>query len=479
MDKRDIASYIEEKRALFIDVNDRIWDTPETAFQEYRSMDILCEALQNEGFEVEKGIAGIDTAFRARFGSGKPVIGILGEFDALAGLSQMAGSAEKKELAAGGNGHGCGHNSLGAGSLAAAVAVKEYLQENRKTGTVIYFGCPGEEGGSGKVFMAREGVFDELDIALTWHPSNVNVVLPTQTLANYQISYKFYGVSAHAAAHPHHGRSALDAVELMNVGVNFLREHMIPEARIHYAITNTGGYSPNVVQAEAEVLYLIRSPKTAEVQELYERVNKIAEGAALMTETRCERVFIKACSDVVANDTLDRMIHENMMQIGAPQYDTEELRFAAAIVKSIAQKSPDFEEVAKLLGETGEKLLKENKGKYIYDIVFPFIDTVKASPSSTDVGDVSYICPIGKMFTATGAGGTPAHSWQFVAQGKSSIAHKGMLLAGKVLAATAVDLLESPGLVEEAKKELETRLGGKKYQCPIPQGVKPFIIKMR
>ena len=242
MNKAEAIRVIDEKQALLDDVNDSIWEYAETAFQEFKSMDKLCEALEQEGFKVEKGVGDIPTAFTGTYGHGKPVIGLLGEFDALSGLSQVGGCPEKKALVPGAAGHGCGHNCLGTASLAAAIAVKNYLEHNLQvSGTVIYFGCPGEEGGSGKAFMAREGVFKDLDAAITWHPSSTNNVTSGSSLANYQVKYRFYGTSAHAAGDPHLGRSALDAVELMNVGVQFLREHMIDEARVHYAILDAGG----------------------------------------------------------------------------------------------------------------------------------------------------------------------------------------------------------------------------------------------
>ena len=255
--KEQALQSIDREQEAVCCASDKIWDHPETAFQEIKSTEILCELLEKEGFSVERNLAGIATAFSGRFGHGKPVVGILGEFDALSGLSQESEKAEKISIVDGAPGHGCGHNLLGAGSVAAAIAVKEYLKQNEKEGTVVFFGCPGEEGGSGKSFMARDGVFDELDFAITWHPGDQNVVSVGSSLANYQIIYRFYGTAAHAAACPESGRSALDAVELMNTGVQYLREHVIQEARIHYAITNTGGFSPNVVQPYAEVLYLM------------------------------------------------------------------------------------------------------------------------------------------------------------------------------------------------------------------------------
>ena len=274
---------IEEKAAALGALADGVWEHPETAFTEFVSAGLLADFLEKEGFAVTRGVADIPTAFSARYGSGRPVIGLLGEFDALSGLSQKAGVAQPCPLEAGGNGHGCGHNLLGVGSLAAALAVKQYLQRTGASGTVIYYGCPGEEGGSGKAFMARSGVFGELDCALSWHPAEVTNVMQSTTLANIQVLYTFEGIAAHAAGCPEKGRSALDAMELMNVGTNFLREHMIDAARIHYAIIDGGGISPNVVQPHASVLYLIRAPRTEQAQELYRRVNLIAQGMAMAT----------------------------------------------------------------------------------------------------------------------------------------------------------------------------------------------------
>ena len=323
--KAEALKAVDRERGPVCEASDRIWDQPETAFQEFHSTDVLCELLEKEGFRVEKNLAGIATAFSGTYGSGKPVVGILGEFDALSGLSQESESLEKTALVDGAPGHGCGHNLLGAGSVAAAIAVKEYLEKNGKEGTVIFFGCPGEEGGSGKSFMARDGVFDNLDFAVTWHPGDKNVVSVGSSLANYQIIYRFYGQASHAAACPELGRSALDAVELMNTGVQYLREHIIQEARIHYAITNTGGYSPNVVQPYSEVLYLIRAPKNSQVKEIYERVNDIARGAALMTGTKMELQFVKACSNLVDNTVMEEIMQKNLEEIEREPYTAEEI----------------------------------------------------------------------------------------------------------------------------------------------------------
>ena len=472
MKKNEIYDYIDKNQSIFIDVNDKVWDYAETAFEEVRSMACISEALEKFGFTVEKGIGDIPTAFLGSYGSGYPVIGILGEYDALSGLSQTASCIEKKAIIEGGNGHGCGHNSLGAGSLAAAVAVKEYLAKNGKNGTIKYFGCPGEEGGSGKTFMVREGVFKDVDIALTWHPGNYNSAADLSLLANYQINYIFKGRSSHAAAAPHYGRSALDALELMNVGVQFLREHIIPEARIHYAITNTGGFSPNVVQSEAEVVYLIRAPKLNQVEEIYQRVNKIAQGMAMATETEVKIDFIKACANIVPNKILSNLLDKNLREAPIPSYTEEELSFAKSLDDTIPSKQNIGE---RLSGKDAEKFISLMKDKNLFDSIMPYYHEreVPVLPGSSDVGDVSWVVPTGQIGTACTTIKTMAHTWQFVSIGRTSIAHKGMLYAAKTLAGAAIDILENDTIILEAKDELKRRLDDNKYSSPIPNEVKP------
>lgn len=474
MDKKTVCSFLDQKSDFLNSLSDQIWENPELAFTEHNSSQALIKALKQEGFEVHSPIAGIETAFSGRFGSGKPIIGFLGEFDALSSLNQRAGISEKAADHPGGCGHGCGHNNLGTGSLAAAIGVKAYLEATGKSGTVIYYGCPGEEGGSGKAFMAREGVFDELDCAFCWHPGTTNSVTSGSSLANYQILYSFTGVSAHAAGSPHLGRSALDAVELMNVGVNFLREHVIQEARMHYAIVNSGGFSPNVVQPTADVLYLLRAPVTSQVQEIYERVNDIAKGAALMTGTSVKSKFIKACSNTVLNSTLEKVLFANMNEIPLPEYTPEDYAFARAINESVENRAPSLERLIKKAStEEVIQFLREHEGREINDFIVPLIHSEQAGGGSTDVGDVSWVCPTAQISTATWASATPGHSWQIVAQGKSKLAHKSTLYAGKVLAGAAIDLWEHPELIEQAKREKEQKLGGAGYHCPIPKDIRP------
>ena len=464
-----IDMYAQEFTAL----SDQIWDCPELRFEEYKSAELLCQALERFGFSVQREVAGMKTAFTGTWGSGGPVIGVLGEFDALSGLSQKAGCMHQEPIEPGGNGHGCGHHLLGVGSLAAAVAVKNYLEETHTPGTVIYYGCPGEEGGSGKAFLARAGAFDQLDAAITWHPGDTNVTLVCSSLANYQILYRFYGRASHAAAQPERGRSALDAVELMNTGVQYLREHVIESARIHYAITNTGGTSPNVVQPYSEVLYLIRAPKMNQVEDIYQRIGRIAQGAALMTDTRVEEEFIKACADIVPNRVLAQVLQENMQAQNFPVDEQDEAEAKEIIatfadgVGSMAQYEESY-----FYPEKKEQLSRfENM--CIRSGVLPLADFETCMSGSSDVGDCSWNTPTAQVFVTAMAAGTPGHSWQLVSQGKSALAHKGMLYAGKVMAGAIIDLLQSPELITQAKEELQKRLKGNSYHSAIPDYVEP------
>ncbi|MFP3387461.1 M20 family metallopeptidase [Brevibacillus sp. SIMBA_040] len=473
--RQRIAEIIDQKSDLFTNVSDRIWEYAETRFEEFRSAELLCKALEAEGFTVEKGVAGIETAFIGSYGSGSPVVAVLGEYDALSGLSQERGNATHQPIVAGGNGHGCGHNLLGTGSLAAAVAIRHYMEENGIKGTVRYYGCPAEEGGSGKAYMAREGLFNDADFAICWHPQTFNTLMSISSLANYQVYFKFKGKAAHAAAAPHLGRSALDAVELMNIGVNYLREHVIPEARIHYAITNSGGFSPNVVQAEADVLYLIRAPKTQQVEEIYQRVCQIARGAAMMTETAVDIIFDKACSNLIPNQTMERVMYSNFTELGVPEFDQNEKEFARQIRTTIpdSDKNSELQMIEKVLGAKGKGMAEQLKEQELSSILMPLMPVARLMSGSTDVGDVSWIIPTVQCSTTCFAMGTQLHSWQAVAQGGTSIGHKGMLHAGKIMAATAVEMMVNPELIAEAKAELVEKLDGATYVCPIPADIKP------
>ncbi len=468
MDYRTILSkVIEEKRQKLISVSDQIWGYAETGFEEFQSAELLCKTLEEEGFTVEKGVGNIDTAFIGSYGTGKPIIAVLGEFDALTGLSQVGGDIQYNPEVTNGNGHGCGHNLLGTGALAAAIAIRSYLKENNLEGTVRYYGCPGEEIGSGKTFMVREGLFDDVDFAVCWHPWSRNSVWSMSSLACYEVSFRFKGKSSHAASTPHLGRSALDAVELMNVGVNYLREHIIPEARVHYAVTNTGGVSPNVVQEKADVLYFIRAPRVAQAEEIYQRICDVARGAALMTGTQVEIDFASAASDILPNNTLEKVMHDNFVALGVPQYDEKEQQFAKDIRATLseADKKEDI------------KANKELEGKDLAHVIDPFIPSNGILPGTSDVGDVSWVVPTVQCMVACEPIGTPLHTWQIVSTGKTSIAHKGMLHAGKVMAATAIGVLQNPEILEKAKLELIEQRNGEEYVCPIPPEVKKYKLQ--
>ncbi|HSP22534.1 MAG TPA: amidohydrolase [Planococcus sp. (in: firmicutes)] len=471
-----IEDYLASNREHFEEISKFIWQHPETRYLEFESSRFLEAEFEKEGFTIQRGIGGIETAFSASFGEGKPVIGFLGEFDALAGLSQKAHSISQEPLESGGNGHGCGHNLLGTGSLAAAYAVKSYFEKNGTKGTVLFYGCPAEEGGSGKTFMVREGVFDGLDAAFTWHPSYVNTIMSLSSLANYQVYFRFKGIASHAANSPHLGRSALDAVELMNVGVNYLREHVIPEARMHYAITNSGGISPNVVQSEAEVLYLIRAPKVAQVDDIYKRVCKIAQGAALMTETEMSIVFDKACSNYEPNRVLESILFDKLQAAGPIHPTPEEETFAEGIWDSLSDgEKKNFVGGMESFGYSGDG--SEFAGKFLADIISSYEPSDKTMPGSTDVSDVSWVVPTAQLTAATSALGTPLHTWQMVTQGLSTFAHSGTLLAARAMAEAAVHLFENGSALEAAKAEHAKKRSKEPYTNPIPQGVKPSAAK--
>ncbi|WP_246188154.1 M20 family metallopeptidase [Paenibacillus tengchongensis] len=469
---RFVSEAIEGKQERFTSASDEIWAFAETRFDEFRSAGVLIRELEAEGFSITRGVAGLETGFIAsyRTRSGGPVIALLGEYDALADLSQEAGISEYRPVAPRGNGHGCGHNLLGVGALAAAVAVKDYLVRNPDTaGEVRFYGCPAEESGYGKTYLAREGYFKDVDAAFSWHPHALNAVMHGSSNAVIHASFTFKGISAHAAAAPHLGRSALDAVELMNIGANYMREHMIDQARLHYAITNAGGLAPNVVQADAEVTYLVRAPKSAQVRELFARLVKVAEGAALMTGTQMQYRYEGACANLIPNSTLERVLHKHLAALGVPAYSEEEYAFAKAIYETLPESNK--QEAAAMVGPQLATVLAECP---LANFIVPFSDEKEIfMGGSTDVADVSWNVPTAQCGAATMAFGTPLHAWQTVAQGKSSFAHKGMLLAAKAMAAAAIETLLQPELAVAAQAELKERLGGEAYDCLVPSGVQP------
>jgi aminobenzoyl-glutamate utilization protein B len=466
----NLPEWIDSNQKTFTGLSDAVWGFAELGYKEVQSSNLLEETLEGQGFKVEKGLAEIPTAFVASYSKGKgPVVAILGEFDALPGLSQDC-VPYRQPLAEGMPGHGCGHNLLGVAGIAAVFALKEALDAGDVQGTIRYYGCPAEEGGAGKAFMAKAGIFDDVDICITWHPDTFNGVLWGNFLANYRVVFKFHGKPAHAAADPYNGRSALDAVELMNVGVNYLREHMIPDARVHYVTINGGGTAPNVVPAEAASLYSVRTPKMEQLNPLFDRVKDIAKGAALMTGTTVDIEVISGMSNLLVSDTINNVLQKELEAVGAPKFSQEDIAFAEEISKSIPPDS--FAESAPLYGLDPDEIEAMKKQVLHEAVLRPYKPEI-VQPGSTDVGDVSWVAPTGQITTACQALGTPGHSWQTVAQGRMGIGHKGMLYAAKVMALAAKDFLQDPELVRKAKDEFKRRRSAVDYTSPIPEGAKP------
>ncbi|MGR9154631.1 amidohydrolase (plasmid) [Rhizobium leguminosarum] len=460
-----ISQQVDAKAFEFCALSDRIWTMPELAFQEHRAMAEQSALLKQEGFRIARNAGGVPTAFVAEYGQGGPIIGILGEYDALPELSQVSGSLHQEAAARGANGHGCGHNLLGAGAALAATALKVTLATEGIPGTVRYYGCPAEENGGGKTYMARAGLFDDLDVAFCWHPHVINEVPTTSSLAEIQAYFRFHGRATHAAASPHMGRSALDAVELMNVGVNYMREHMPSDARVHYAVTNSGGDAPNTVQAYAESLYSIRSPLLPDAQQLFTRIRKIADGAALMTETSVVVQIAGGSSNIIPNKVLQEIMYEKMCRIGPPAFDEADYSFA----KKLREAALSKESVSASIAPRDLSLTS----KILHDGVLPPSAREEAEMGTTDVGDVSWIVPTAQCHTACFAIGTEFHTWQLVTQGNLPAAHKGLVLAAKTIAAAAADCLRNPAILARAKAELKERIGSDSYVCPIPPDVMP------
>ena len=474
-DKKWIGDWIDKNAGMFTEVNDRIWDYAELAFHEYRSAELLEDMLGKAGFKVKKGIAGIPTAFTAEasVGSGKPVMGILGEYDALSGLSQEAGITKKKPREGCPNtGHGCGHCSLGTGSLAAAMAIKAWLEESGGDGTIIYFGCPAEEGAGSKQFMARAGAFDGVDFVYTWHPSDKNAVEAVHMNAIMGANFTFKGLSSHAGSTPYLGRSALDACELMSVGCNYLREHVIPEARIHYAYIDSGGTAPNVVQDRAVVRYEVRAPYVDQAKDIFERVKEVARGASIMAGTSYDCELAMAFTEYVPNDALASVMDECLSEIGAPAWTDEDMALARSFLDSYNDevKKEIRKEVSELYGEDRvEEILAAPLDREVH----PYSPAkIKLQAGSTDVGDVAACVPTLNLLMATCCVGNVGHTWQMTAQACSPLAHKGMLAAAKVIALSGIRTMERPEVVDRAWEELRKRNGGA-YVCPLPDSVEP------
>ena len=471
-----IQNLVSDKADTAIALAKEIWGYAELSYEEVRSSGALIAALKKEGFSIEEGIAGIPTAFTATFsrGSGKPVVGFLAEYDALSGLSQKAACPVQEPIQEGGDGHGCGHNLLGAGSYAAAVALKDYLEKENKDGTVIFFGCPAEEGAGSKQFIARAGYFDNVDFAYTWHPATINEVGSWGDVAIMGANFTFDGVAAHAGGEPHLGRSALDACELMNIGCNYLREHMIDTARIHYAYSDPGGTAPNVVQSHAVIKYEVRAPKVSQVQELFTRVVDVAKGAALMTGTKMQYEITMAFSDYVPNRTLGALVDQCMRELGAPDWTEEDFAVASKFLRTYPRST--MVGIREKLGSFFEpEELDAALAKPLDQVIHPFNPKETGYHSgSTDVGDVGYATPTVSFNVATACLGNVGHSWQNTAFACSDIGFKGMLRAAEILTLAAVRTMEQPELIAKARAELRQKNGGS-YQCPLPEYVTPPI----
>lgn len=462
-----VEKLVEEKLPIFTKASDQIWDYAELMFQEKKSSALHAEIMQEQGFKVERGVAGMETALLASYGSGHPVVAILGEFDALPGLSQKPDCAHHDPIEPGMPGHGCGHHLLGCGAMAACTAVKDYLQANHLPGTIRYYGCPAEEGGAGKGIMIREGLFEDVDIVLTWHPASFNYAWDgSDCLAIMMSKYSFKGISSHAAASPQYGRSALDALELMNVGIQFLREHVASDTRIHYAITNTGGTAPGVVQSEAEGVYTVRALQVSDMLQVSERVDKIAAGAAMMTETTMSKELIVGMSNLRATKAVFDRYVANLKSVLPVDFTPEEEAYAREFRKTY----PDSD-IPRMLSSI-KRSYPEKSAEEVHemlDMPMPnYYCREYGNSASTDAGDVTWVVPGCQLHVACYPAGTPFHTWQMTTMGKSALAHKGMATAARVLAMTALDFLTDEELTRQAWADFKEMMGAEKYTCLLP-----------
>jgi aminobenzoyl-glutamate utilization protein B len=448
---QQLIQLVDQHSAEYIETSKKIWSYAELGYHEEKSSALLQQDLKSAGFTIQAGVATEPTGFIASYGQGKPIIGILGEFDALPGLSQAA-VPDHSPVVTGAPGHGCGHNLLGSGAALAAVAVKEYMEKNHIAGTLRYYGTPAEEGGAGKIYMIRAGLFKDVDVVLHWHPSNANGVSNGGALAVFAARFTFHGVSSHAALAPDRGRSALDAVMLMGNGLEFMREHIPSNARVHYIITN-GGAAPNIVPDTATMELMARSPTLTALDGIWKRILKVADGAALMTETTLETNIQSSDANIIGNDPLAKVAQRNLEEVGGFRYTAEEMKFA--------------EEIQKTLPEENRGNL-ENSSK-----VNPLRPIDPNAPSaSTDAGDVSWNVPTIGFGAATFVPGVGAHTWQGTACAGMSIGQRGMLVAAKAIAVTAEDLFSDPKLVAAARADFDQRMKGKTYTSPIPENAK-------
>lgn len=474
MEQKELLLQFAEAHAAEISAISReIWLHPEAGMGEYHALEVYRAALTKAGARFTEGLAGIPTAFCGEWGSGKPVIGFLGEFDALPGLSQAVWDKPEHQPVPGQQcGHGCGHNNLGAGSFGAALALADYLKASGLPGTVRFYGCPGEEDGSGKAFMAEAGCFADVDACLTWHPNDVNAVVGGGSLAIISADFTFHGRSAHASSSPEMGRSALDAAELMNVGANYLREHIPDRTRMHYAYQDAGGKAPNVVQDTACLRYFVRAPKAELAKSIYARLCKVARGAAMMTETEVEIVLNDCVANFVPNQHLSRLLQQVLEELPLPQFDAEERALAAAF--QAGYTPGELAHAANMMERLGLPRDTVPAGLFHEGIV-PYVPRDRVMGGSTDVGDVSHCVPTAQYFGVTMPIGTPSHGWQTTAFSGSTLAEKGTLHASKVLALTALRAMTQPGFLEKAMAECVETTGGKPAGLMEP-GQKPVIL---
>ena len=434
---KDIDSRYEDYKKIAL----QIWNYAEVGYKEKKSSALLQQTLQANGFTIQSGVAEMPTAFLASYGSGKPVIAILAEFDALPGLSQEA-NPEKKPITGIDAGHGCGHHLFGTASVAAGIELKKLIESKKLSGTVRVYGCPAEEGGSGKVYLVRAGLFNDVDVAVHWHPSDANSITMTSALANTSAKFRFYGIASHASMAPEKGRSALDAVESMDYMANMMREHVPQETRIHYVITQ-GGKAPNVVPDFAEVFYYVRHPKKDQVVSIFQRLVKTANGAAMGTETKMDYEIIGGTHDLLINRTLGEAMQLDLQKVGGVTYTAEEIEFGKKLQSTFTYKVPAINSASNIIP----------------------LKNIDAGGGSTDVGDVSYAVPTVGLEAATWIPGTPAHSWQAVACGGTEIGTKGMMVAAKTMALMAIDLFSDPALINKAKQEFIQAKGDYQYKA--------------
>jgi aminobenzoyl-glutamate utilization protein B len=468
--KQIILDHINNQDEELSYIAKEIWDHPQIGLQETFASKLIADKLEEHGFAVTWGAGQMPTAFIAEWGEGAPIIGFLGEYDALPGLSQEL-STDKIAIEAGGPGHGCGHNLYGTACMGSVVALKEAMQANDIKGTIRFYGCPAEETLVGKTFMARDGVFDDLDASLTWHPGDSNITTNGSSLAMNSFKVNFHGVAAHAGGSPWLGRSALDGVMLMDVGVNYLREHMTPDSRIHSVVTS-GGQAPNVVPAYAQVWYFVRAPHRNEVDALYARMLDIAKGAALMSGTTHDIEFITGCYELLPNNTLSDLLYEKMAEINDMTFTEQERKFAKELQASFPDGSVQrgFDGAQR---SSSDNLKAEDINDPLWERVLPHSSTPPTMGGSTEVADVSWITPTGQINTTCWPLGTPGHSWQTVVSSGSSIGAKGMLFASKAMALAGLDLLTKPDVLAQAKADFEQARNGKEYVSPLPADSKP------